>query len=242
MARSSGQLRAYKQRIARAARRANERRRTRYTLIHLSLSLARFFTYGKSHKVAELNSHGHMCNLAFSHPGQQNYLSISGSAQVVRDRAEIEKRWNPMLKAWSEPYTSKAAARIGAHWPLCENLTHRCLSFSLGRFPKGTDEPDVALLKVTVIKAEFWDAPSSLVAHAISFAKAQLTGQPADPAVHKKVIVENAGSEATSKHEKKVRSGDNCCLTSTSAVSFSLADNVISCDFIFKFSGAVARG
>jgi general stress protein 26 len=44
-------------------------------------------------------------------------------------------------------------------------------------FPQGTDDPDMALLKVNVDKAEYWDAPSSLVVHAYGMLKATLTGQ-----------------------------------------------------------------
>ena len=54
-------------------------------------------------------------------------------------------------------------------------------------FPKGADEPDIALLKVSVERAEDWDSPSSAVAHVISMAKAMVTGKPADPGENKKV-------------------------------------------------------
>ena len=54
-------------------------------------------------------------------------------------------------------------------------------------FPKGVDEPDIALLKVSVDRAEYWDSPSSAVAHVISMAKAMVTGKPADPGENKKV-------------------------------------------------------
>lgn len=44
-------------------------------------------------------------------------------------------------------------------------------------FPEGTGDADMALLKVTVVKAEYWDAPSSLLIHAYGLVKATLTGQ-----------------------------------------------------------------
>jgi len=37
---------------------------------------------------------------------------------------------------------------------------------------------------------QYWDAPSSTVAHAYSFIKSQITGQKADPADHKKVSLQ----------------------------------------------------
>jgi len=54
-------------------------------------------------------------------------------------------------------------------------------------FPKELEEPDIALLKVSVQKAEYWDSPSSLVANAISFVKAATTGKPADIGEHEKI-------------------------------------------------------
>ena len=39
--------------------------------------------------------------------------------------------------------------------------------------------PHITLLKVITESAEYWDAPSSPVAHAIGLVKSTLTGQPA---------------------------------------------------------------
>jgi general stress protein 26 len=112
-----------------------------------------FFTYGQSHKAAEVRRNQKV-NVSYADPSKQNYVSLSGNAVLVRDREEIKKRWQPALKAW---------------------------------FPKGPDEPDIALLKVSVERAEYWDAPSSAVAHVVSLAKAMVTGKPANPAENKKV-------------------------------------------------------
>ena len=54
-------------------------------------------------------------------------------------------------------------------------------------FPKGTDEPDIALLRLTVEKAEYWDGPSSTVAQAISFVSALIKGEQADFGENKKL-------------------------------------------------------
>ena len=54
-------------------------------------------------------------------------------------------------------------------------------------FPKGVDEPDIALLKINADQAEYWDAPSSPVAHLIGLAKAAVTGQTAHPGENEKV-------------------------------------------------------
>ena len=54
-------------------------------------------------------------------------------------------------------------------------------------FPQGVDEPDIALLKVNVDSAEYWDAPSSFVAHTIALVKAITTGEKANPGENEKV-------------------------------------------------------
>lgn len=54
-------------------------------------------------------------------------------------------------------------------------------------FPKGIEEPDIALLKVELTKAEYWDSPGNVLAHVISFAKAIATGKPYDGGENKKV-------------------------------------------------------
>lgn len=44
-------------------------------------------------------------------------------------------------------------------------------------FPKGRDDPDLALLVVEVEEAEYWDAPSSTMLYAYGYVKAVLTGE-----------------------------------------------------------------
>jgi general stress protein 26 len=54
-------------------------------------------------------------------------------------------------------------------------------------FPDGPDQPDVALLKVEVRKAEYWDTPSSTIAQAISFVSAIFTGKQVEMGENKKL-------------------------------------------------------
>ncbi len=44
-------------------------------------------------------------------------------------------------------------------------------------FPKGDRDPEVALLKVTPDRAEYWDGPSNTVTQLYAFAKAMATGK-----------------------------------------------------------------
>jgi general stress protein 26 len=102
-----------------------------------------FFTRASAPKVNEVEQDQHVC-VAFARPDKQHYVSVSGKARLVRDRAKIEELWNPAYKAW---------------------------------FPEGLDDPDLALIKVSAEKGEYWDGQTSVVAHLVGLAKAAVTGQ-----------------------------------------------------------------
>ena len=112
-----------------------------------------FFTRASAHKVTEV-AQDERVNLSYAHPGKQDYVSISGRARLVRDRASIAEHWSAATKVW---------------------------------FPKGQDDPDLALLAVTVQQAEYWDAPSSTMVHAYGYVKSVLTGQAPSPGENAKV-------------------------------------------------------
>jgi general stress protein 26 len=46
-------------------------------------------------------------------------------------------------------------------------------------FPKGLDDPELALLKITVSQAEYWDSPNSTIVYLYGLAKAAITGESA---------------------------------------------------------------
>lgn len=112
-----------------------------------------FFTRDNTPKVFEVKRTP-KCNVSFADPDNHRYVSISGSAQLIKDKAKIKELWKPQFKAW---------------------------------FPKGTDEPDIALLRVSLEKAEYWDSPGGTVAQVISFVSALVTGKSADWGENKKV-------------------------------------------------------
>lgn len=58
-----------------------------------------FFTSDKTHKVDEIAKDDRV-NAAYSKPNDNVYVSVSGRASIVKDRAKIEELWNPILKAW----------------------------------------------------------------------------------------------------------------------------------------------
>jgi len=57
-------------------------------------------------------------------------------------------------------------------------------------FPEGKDDPNVAILRVAVNSAEYWDSSGSAVVHAIGFVKATLTGEQYKPGDHDKIQVD----------------------------------------------------
>lgn len=57
-----------------------------------------FFTSSNSHLVSEIR-HNHHVQLTFS-AGKEKFVSASGLAYEVFDRAHMSEIWTPMMKAW----------------------------------------------------------------------------------------------------------------------------------------------
>ena len=94
-------------------------------------------------KLDEIASESHVL-LAYSEPKGQNYVSVAGTAHIVRDTAKVKELWTEGLRVW---------------------------------FPKGPDDPAIALIRVKIDSAEYWDSPSSKWLYAYGYAKARLTGE-----------------------------------------------------------------
>jgi general stress protein 26 len=58
-----------------------------------------FFTSDKTHKVEEIERDNRV-NASYAEPKDNVYVSVSGTASIVKDRAKMEELWNPILKAW----------------------------------------------------------------------------------------------------------------------------------------------
>ena len=101
-----------------------------------------FFTADDSGKVEEI-SREHQVNLSYAEPKNSRYVSVSGVADLVKDRSKIEELWSPMLKAW---------------------------------FKDGLDDPHLALLRVRITEAEFWDDTSNKMSQFVGMVKAAVTG------------------------------------------------------------------
>jgi general stress protein 26 len=114
-----------------------------------------FFTADDSAKVGDVAAE-HAVNLSYADPKRQRYVSITGSADLVRDRDRAKDLWHPMVKAW---------------------------------FPQGLDDPHLALFRVRVETAEFWDAATSRMVQLFEMTKAAATGATPELGEHTRVDV-----------------------------------------------------
>ena len=58
-----------------------------------------FFTAEHSGKIADIDGQGQV-NLAYARTDKQDYLSVTGTAEVIRDREKMKALWTPWLKPW----------------------------------------------------------------------------------------------------------------------------------------------
>jgi general stress protein 26 len=86
-----------------------------------------FFTRASAPKTDEIRDNDQV-NVSFSDGDDNRYLSISGTASLVRDQDRLEQLWSGRLKNW---------------------------------FPEGKKDPDLALLRVRVDRADYWDAKTA---------------------------------------------------------------------------------
>lgn len=96
----------------------------------------------------------HRVNVSYADSSENHYISVSGTARVLRDQKKIKSLWNPWYKAW---------------------------------FPKGVNDPSIALLRVQVDSAEYWDGPSSTILQLAGVVKALATGEQFKGGEHEKI-------------------------------------------------------
>ena len=58
-----------------------------------------FFTYVDAPKVGEVEQQNQV-NISYSKPDDNLFVSVSGTAQLVRDRQKIKDLWNPFVRTW----------------------------------------------------------------------------------------------------------------------------------------------
>ena len=105
-----------------------------------------FLTDRHSRKACELGQNPHV-TITFQSPKADRYVSVQGTAIVVRDDVKLRELWNSTLRSW---------------------------------FPRGRVSPDIVLVAVRVVRAEYWLVPRSRLKRATGMAKAILTGKQQD--------------------------------------------------------------
>lgn len=58
-----------------------------------------FFTSSKTHKTDEIEKDDRV-NVSYAAPGDNTYVSVSGTAEIVKDQEKIDEYWSDILKAW----------------------------------------------------------------------------------------------------------------------------------------------
>jgi general stress protein 26 len=90
-----------------------------------------FFTKLSAFKVEEIECE-HQVSVSYAAPENQRYVSMSGLARILRDRAKMEELWFGDLEAW---------------------------------FPAGLEDPELALLWISITEAEYWEGPFGTLAY-----------------------------------------------------------------------------
>jgi general stress protein 26 len=103
-----------------------------------------FFMSRQSEPVQDIGQ-GSEVNVSFANPDKQDYVSVSGHAQVVEDMARKQQLWSKLNEAW---------------------------------FPQGPASPDLALVKVTITHADYWDTHHNKLVQLFEMAKGAITGKP----------------------------------------------------------------
>ncbi len=83
-------------------------------------------------------------NVSYADTGQDIFVSVSGLAQVVDDKAQRQELWTKFAQAW---------------------------------FPGGVDDPDLALVRVTVSHAHYWNVSENKLTQLFVMAKAVFSGE-----------------------------------------------------------------
>lgn len=106
-----------------------------------------FMTFSHSPKLKEISADNRVL-VSYVGPDRYEYVSLSGRARFVEDRAQLNELWSEPLRVW---------------------------------FPKGPDDPEIALLAVDVEEARYWINPAGVVSYSWAYLRARLTGARPSP-------------------------------------------------------------
>ncbi len=113
-----------------------------------------FLTSEESEVAKEIRDHAEVL-LTYAHPGQQEYISVNGPAEILNDRALIRSMWRPAYKVWfpegeNDPQIRliKVAVTRAEYWdepaaPM--RYLHFVMAFATGQMMEGGDHETVRL-------------------------------------------------------------------------------------------------
>ena len=103
-----------------------------------------FFMSRTGEPVADLTADPTV-NVSYADPGEDSYVSVSGTATVVDDLAKKQQLWSKPAGSW---------------------------------YPRDVADPDLALVRVRITNADYWDVKDSRIVQVFRRAKAAITGKP----------------------------------------------------------------
>ena len=124
-----------------------------------------FFMSRSSDPVSDLDDESTV-NIAYADPNKDSYVSVSGTARVVEDKAKTQQLWSTITDAW---------------------------------FPGGVNDPNLALVEVTITHAHYWDVKEGKLTQLFLMAKASLTGTPPSLGESAEVRMNPAMGQGTSQ-------------------------------------------
>lgn len=107
-----------------------------------------FFSSRSSAKIRSIEKDQHV-NVSYSNPSDNRYISVSGRAEIVSDRAHMEELWNPLYKTWfpeglEDPDLILIRVRVDSaeYWDSPSKMIVRLVGFAKaltggGRYPTG---------------------------------------------------------------------------------------------------------
>jgi general stress protein 26 len=119
-----------------------------------------FTTLESSGKLKEIENDSHV-NLAYYKDRTREWISISGTAKVVRDREKVRELWQPDWKAW---FPDEGPGRDGSK-----------------------DDPRIVLIGVDVDSAFFMELNKPMPVVLFEVAKGMVTGKQSDVGEVKKI-------------------------------------------------------
>jgi general stress protein 26 len=70
--------------------------------------------------------------LSYASPDDERFVSVTGTATLLRDPEKVRELWNRRMRAW---------------------------------FPEGKSDPDLALIRVAIERADYWDPKRGVMVH-----------------------------------------------------------------------------